>query len=224
MVNLSLPAVVFISFLTIDLEPKYFWFLPLIFGFCLLLYFLGVILHQTLNVTGEYFPFLTTGFEYGMMGVSLFGAAYGLEQIGKIAILDLGQEIFIWFVYGSLFLYKREGEVDPKTLMKMFATSPVILAILAGLLLNFIGLPADLDSVPLAGGLLAAIELVGSLTAPLILIVVGYGIQIDMHEFFYSAHVIRITRNPDTPHHQYPSCPPPKSVFCSRPNGVGCWI
>lgn len=191
-VNLALPAVLFSSFLNVELQPKHLWFLPIIFGYCLLLYLLGVLLHRRLNVKGEYFPFLITGFEYGMIGVSLFGAAYGLDHIGKFAIIDFGQEMFIWFLYVALLIQKRDGSSDPGKILKMFATSPVIIAIFAGILFNLLGLSDRIASIPFAGGLPVAVELIGSLTVPLILLVVGYGIQIDMEEFFYSARVILI--------------------------------
>jgi malate permease and related proteins len=191
-VNFALPAVLFTSFLFVDLQTEYFLFVPMILVYCVLLYLLGLGLHRLLKVKGEYFPFLITGFEYGMMGVSLFGAAYGLSQIGKIAIIDLGQETFIWFIYVALLIRKRDGATSAGNLLKMFATSPVIIAILAGLVLNLVGLPRVIENIPLGNGVLNAIELVGSLTVPLILIVVGYGIQIDMNEFFYSARVILI--------------------------------
>jgi predicted permease len=191
-VNLALPAVLFTSFLTVDLQTAYFLFVPIIVVYCVLLYLLGVGLHRLLKVKGEYFPFLITGFEYGMMGVSLFGAAYGLGQIGKIAIIDLGQETFIWFIYVALLIQKRDGETNAINLIKMFATSPVIIAIVAGLVLNLAGLSEMIGSLPLVNGLLNAVELVGSLTIPLILMVVGYGIQLDMKEFVYSARVILI--------------------------------
>jgi len=191
-VNVALPAVLFTSFFYMELETEYFLFVPVILVYCILLYVLGCGLHRLLKIKGEYFPFLITGFEYGMMGVSLFGAAYGLNQIGKIAIVDLGQETFIWFIYVALLIHKRDGATRPDRLIKMFATSPVIIAIVSGLVLNLVGLPDIISAVPLTSGLLYTVELIGSLTVPLILIVVGYGIQIDMREFVYSARVILI--------------------------------
>lgn len=191
-VNLALPAVLFNSFFRVELQVSYIWFLPLIFGYCLMLYLLGRLLYQLINVKGEYFPFLITGFEYGMIGVSLFAAAYGMEQLGSFAIVDFGQEMFIWFLYVALLMQKREGKSEPKELIKMFATSPVILAIFAGILLNLLGLPDIMEDLPGAGGILAAVNLLGSLTVPLILIVVGYGIKIDLEELAYSARVILI--------------------------------
>lgn len=191
-VNFALPAVLFISFLYVDLQLVYIWFVPIILGICLVLYLLGIIIQKSMNIRGEYFPFLITGFEYGMIGVSLFGAAYGLEQLGKIAIIDFGQEMFVWFIYMALLTRKREGNTNMLELVKMFATSPVIIAIFTGIILNLLRLPEVLDIVPFAEGILGGIELIGSLTVPLILIVVGYGIQIDKQEFAYSARVILI--------------------------------
>lgn len=191
-VNVALPAVLFLSFLSVDLQPNYFWFIPILFGYCVLLYVFGLGLQRFLHLKGDYFPFLITGFEYGMIGVSLFGAAYGLEQIGKIAIVDLGQEVFVWFVFVALLIHKRDGESNPKQLFRMFGTSPVIIAIIAGLIFNFSGLVERFEDVLFVGGLLAAIRLVGSLTVPLILLVVGYGIQVDWQELFFSARVILI--------------------------------
>lgn len=191
-VNLALPSVLFFSFLTVDFEVSYFWFLPLVLFYCVLLYLLGVVIRRSWTDSSPYLPFLTTGFEYGMLGVSLFGAAYGLDQIGKIAIVDLGQETFIWFIYVALLMCVKDGEARPGRLIKMFATSPVILAILAGLAFNFMGLSDLLAEWPVAGGVLMAIDWVSSLTIPLILIVVGYGLRFDFHEIKFANRIILI--------------------------------
>lgn len=189
-INLALPAVLFLSFLEIDFQPQYFLFMPAIFAYCVLLYLLGLVLKGWFHLEGEYAPFLVTGFEYGMIGVSLFGAAYGLDQLGKMAVIDLGHEIFIWFVFVVLLIHKRDGAADLRKLAGLFARSPVILAILTSLVLNLSGLSEALVNWPPAGGFLATVELVGGLTVPLILIVVGYGIRLDPNEIFYSAKIV----------------------------------
>ena len=191
-VNIALPALLFLSFFNMDLRARYFWIVPVVFAICVLLYLLGVGLHRVLNIQGAYFPFLITGFENGMMGISLFGAAYGLAQLGKFALIDLGQETFIWFVYVALLIYKRDQKTNFGQLIKMFATSPVIIGVVAGLVLNILGVPERVDSIPLLGGILTTIEMLGSITIPLILIVVGYGIRLDMEKLVYSARVIVI--------------------------------
>jgi malate permease and related proteins len=191
-VNLALPAILFMSFLTMEIESAYFWFIPLLLLIGITLYLIGSLLHKRLSIAGEYFPFLITGFEYGMIGVGLFSAAYGVGQLGKIAIIDFGQELFVWFIYMALLTRKREGTTNLKGLFKMFLTSPVILSILSGIMLNLFGVSELLTQAVFLQGIFSTIELVGGLTIPLILIVVGYGIQLDRSEFAYSLRVILI--------------------------------
>ena len=180
-VNLALPAVLFISFLQIELKPAYFVVFCVLFLLCLGLFWLGKFLQRRLHIEHAYFPFLITGFEYGMLGVSHFGTAYGLENIGAIAVVDLGHEIFIWFVFLALLLVKRDGLQNPRQLVQAFFKSPVIIAILAGIILNVAGVQESLYSLPVTGALMSTLQFLGNLTIPLILIIVGYGIKLDRH-------------------------------------------
>ncbi|MCB8981687.1 MAG: hypothetical protein H6657_30130 [Ardenticatenaceae bacterium] len=178
-VNITLPAVLFISFLEIELKSAYLVIFGLMFGLCVLLFLLGQLLKRQLKISQEYFPFLTTGFEYGMLGVSLFGSAYGLEKIGTIAVVDLGHEIFIWFVFLPLLLMKRDGRQSLGGIGRSFITSPVVLAILASLTLNLLGAADALGTLPVTGAVMTTLGFLGNLTIPLILLIVGYGIEID---------------------------------------------
>jgi predicted permease len=178
-VNLALPAVLFVSFLNVELKAAYFVIFGFTFSLCVLLFLLGKWLRKQWNIQYDYFPYLTTGFEYGMLGISLFGAAYGIEKIGYIAVVDLGHEIFIWFVFLPLLLIKRDGAQNPKEIVKSFLSAPVVIAILAGILFNILGGQDWLYQLPVTGALMAAFEFLGHLTVPLILIIVGYGIKID---------------------------------------------
>jgi hypothetical protein len=178
-VNLALPAVLFISFLGIELKPSFFVIFGFTFFLCILLFLLGNGLKKRVGVRFTYFPYLTTGFEYGMLGISLFGGAYGPDKIGYIAVADLGHEIFIWFVFLPLLLIKRDGAQNPTAIVKTFLSSPVVVAILASLLLNVLGVRESLYRWPVTGGLMTTLEFLGNLTIPLILMIVGYGIKID---------------------------------------------
>jgi hypothetical protein len=178
-VNLALPAVLFTSFLQIELKSAYLVIFAVVFGLCLGLFRLGNFLKRQFHIQHTYFPFLITGFEYGMLGVSLFGSTYGLENVGYIAIVDLGHEIFIWFVFLALLLMRREDLQGPGQLVRAFFKSPVILAILAGIFLNVIGVRESLPRLPVTGALMSTLQFLGNLTIPLILIIVGYGIKLD---------------------------------------------
>ncbi len=178
-VNIALPAVLFTSFLNIQLKIAYLVTFITIFSLCVLLYGLGVQLKPRLGGGRGYFPFLMTGFEYGMLGVSLFGSAYGLENIGYIAIIDLGHEIFIWFVFLALLLMRRDGLTGPGQIARAFFRSPVVIAILAGILFNLLGAREFLARTAVTGGIMATLGFLSNLVVPLILIIIGYGIRLD---------------------------------------------
>ncbi len=178
-VNLALPAVLFVSFLNIELKISYLALFGIIFLLCILMFLLGLGLKKLMNIRNTYFPYLITGFEYGMLGISLFGAAYGLEKIGYIAVTDLGHEIFIWFVFLPLLLIQRDGAQNPKTVVRSFLSAPVVIAILVSLLFNVAGGRAWLYELPVTGALMTVFKFLGNLTVPLILMIVGYGIQIN---------------------------------------------
>jgi malate permease and related proteins len=180
-VNLALPAVLFLSFLEIELKSTYIVVFVVMFSLCLGMFGFGVLLKRRLQIQYSYFPFLMTGFEYGMLGVSLFGAAYGLDNIGYIAVVDLGHEIFIWFVFLALLLMKRDGLQNSGQLLRAFSQSPVIIAILAGIFFNIVDAQEFLYERPVTGALMKALEFLGNLTVPLILIIVGYGIKFDRY-------------------------------------------
>lgn len=189
-VYLALPAVLFLSFLQVELQPSFLVVFFVVFFLCVLLYVLGWLLRPQLAPGQTYFPFLTTGFEYGMLGISLFASAYGLENIGYIAVIDLGHEIFIWFVFLALLLMTRDGIQNPGYLFQSFLKSPVVLGILAGILLNLAGLSQSLAYWPITGGIMAALEFLAAMTVPLILIIVGYGIQLNREGFGSASRVV----------------------------------
>lgn len=191
-VNFALPSVLFISFLHIELQLKYFVIFVVLYALCVALFGFGRALRQPLGVEYEYFPFVMTGFEYGMLGVSLFGSAYGLENIGYLAIIDLGHELFIWSFFLALLLMKRDGLSQPTQLLVAVFRSPVMVAIMAGILFNLLSAQDFLYDSAFTGALMSTLEFLSNLTIPLILIIVGYGIRLDWQAFRETRAVIAI--------------------------------
>jgi len=178
-VNLALPAVLFTAFLEIEIQASDSVLVVVTFVLCVLLYWLGKLLQPRFGAGREYFPFLMTGFEAGMLGISLFGTAYGVDRVGRFGIVDLGHEIFIWFVFLALLMAKRDGIRKAGDLTRSFLTSPVIVAILVGIVANLAGLRDSLYDWPVLGGVMNTLGFLAGLTVPLILLVVGYGIYFD---------------------------------------------
>lgn len=181
-VNLALPAVLFTSFLEIEFDPGDAAIVIGVFVLCVALYGVGLALRERFGGGNEYFPFLMTGFESGMLGISLFGGAYGLSKVGYFAVVDLGHELFIWFVFLALLLAKRDGIHSPAKLFGAFIRSPVIIAILAGIAASLLGLRDVLYDGPVVGGLMNTLAFLAALTVPLILLIVGYGIHLDRRD------------------------------------------
>lgn len=177
-VSLILPSVLFTVFLDMEMKISYLGLWLLVALICLGLYGLGLLFGKWLAPHHPWFPFLFTGFEYGMLGVSLFGGAYGMEAVGYIAIVDLPHELFIWFVFAPMLMVRRDGRSNPSAILKMFATSPVTLALSAGLVLNALGLAEIVKTAPVFSSFYATFKLLTVMVVPLILLVVGYGIKV----------------------------------------------
>lgn len=191
-VNLALPSVLFLAFLEIELKTTYLAVFILLFALCAALFGLGRVLKPRFGLQHPYFPYLMTGFEYGMLGVSLFGSAYGLDNIRYIAVVDLGHEIFIWFVFLALLFLERDGVQNPGHLLRSFLRSPVIIGILAGIILNLLDAKEFLFERAVTGGLVATLQFLSNLTVPMILIIVGYGIQFSRHGLRDAVSVVTI--------------------------------
>nr|MCU0509134.1 permease [Anaerolineae bacterium] len=88
-VNVTLPAALFLAFAGVALEARHLALVALVFGACvaaLLLFRAG---WPRLGFRSAYTPALLTGFEAGMMGYAIYGAVYGAENIFKFAVVDL---------------------------------------------------------------------------------------------------------------------------------------
>ncbi len=177
-VNVALPAVLFVAFLDMRLESAFFGLFGLILLVCFGLLGYGYLLRRMFSIRHDYFPFLTTGFEFGMVGITLFGTAYGLANVGYIAIVDLSHELFIWFVFATMLAAKRDGVSSFTRVMKGFTRSPLIIAIVSALVLNLAGLGGWFRDMPVGALLIETLDLLGGLLIPVILIIIGYGMRL----------------------------------------------
>ena len=177
-VNFALPAVLFVTFLDMELESEFLGLFALILVICVGLLGYGYLLRGVLWTEQGYFPHLTTGFEFGMVGITLFGTAYGLSNVGYIAIVDLSHELFIWFVLATILAAKRDGVSSFSETLRGFVRSPLIIAIVTALALNLLGLAEWFGSMPAGAALLETFDFLGGLLIPAILIIIGYGMRL----------------------------------------------
>ena len=170
--SLALPALLFAAFASLELELRYLQLIILIFLVCVLMILLGKGAARLLKIRSPYFSLMMGGFEMGMLGYALFLSLYGQENISRFALMDLGQVIFVFFVLMTLLLKEKEGTGHPLELIRGFFTSPVILAIFAGILVSL--LKGAVRPSALTASLNRFISLLGGLTVPLISLMIGY--------------------------------------------------
>lgn len=190
--SIALPSLLFIAFSTLTLEARFLVVVVLIFLVCILMLFIGNGIAKLLHISSPYFPLLLSGFEMGMLGYAIFIAVYGMGAIDKIAIIDLGQVIFVFFVLMALLMKMRDGAQNARQLVKLFLSSPVIIAIFAGLLVSIIKTQADFTDHRLYQLIHNIATTLGNVTVPLICLVIGYEFTFDMRTLRRSAQTILI--------------------------------
>lgn len=176
-VNVTLPALLFLAFSQVTLEAQYLLVSLSVFAACALVMLLARV-PATAGKESVYFPFLMTGFEAGMMGYAIFGAVYGNSSLFKFGIVDLGQVVFVFFVMVPLLERLSSGGQAFRDTVKGFFSTPVIVAILAGIIFNEVGLAAAFTEHPLSASVLEGVSLVGALTTPLVTMAIGYEIEL----------------------------------------------
>lgn len=173
--DLALPALMFQAFSTVEIEGRYLLLVATIFLLCLVMLLLGKALAKPLGISSPYFPLMMGGFEMGMLGYALFISVYGGENIGKLALVDMGQVVFVFFVLMAFLIKERDGVHNRAVLLRQFITSPVIIAIFLGIAVSLFG--KNVEPNPLLGAIGEFIALLANLTVPLIAISIGYGIH-----------------------------------------------
>jgi hypothetical protein len=177
-VNLTLPAVLFLAFARAEIQPQFLFIVVTIFALCALALILGVWIRPWTGIQSPQFPTLLTGFEAGMMGYAIFSAVYGPENIYKFAVVDLGQVTFVFFVLVPFLERLSSGPRPFSSTLANFLRTPVILAILAGLLANPLGLVGWLESNAITNSLVVTLAIIGGLTTPLVALVIGYEMRL----------------------------------------------
>ncbi len=173
-VNVTLPAVLLSAFATTAYSAKDILIPVGMFGVCLAAWALGRLVGRLLRVKSRFVPFLTTGFEAGMLGYALFTMLYGSERTAEFAILDLGQVLFVFTVYKVLLDRECQGKTDGKKLLKEMVLSPIIIAIVAGVLIGATGLYRLMEPSGISRIFDACTDFVAAPTSMCILLTIGY--------------------------------------------------
>ncbi|MEG2859973.1 MAG: AEC family transporter [Clostridia bacterium] len=172
--NITLPAVLFSAFSTASYSIESL-FTPLaMFIVCVIAMALGRVGGKLLKLPSRFVPFLTTGFEAGMLGYALFALLYGQAAVERFALIDLGQVLFVFTLY-TVLLGRMEGKAaDAGAIVRSLVTSPTILAIAAGVALGASGLMRDMRAFGGDALCQSIANFISAPTAGVILMTIGY--------------------------------------------------
>lgn len=173
-VDIALPAVIFSALATADYRSGALLIPVVMYALCTAALGLGFLLRRLFRIESPLMPFLMTGFEAGMIGYGLFALLYPNESGSAFAILDLGHVLFIFTLYKGLLLGRGQG----KELLRQALASPVLWAILAGLVFGATGLYKALEPSGIAGVLDSTASFISAPTSCLILLSIGYDLEL----------------------------------------------
>ena len=169
-INLTLPAVLLGAFATAEYSTSTIILPVLVYLLCCLALGLGFCLTKLFRVKGRLTPFLASGFEAGMLGYALFVLLFPSISVSQFAILDLGQTLFVF----TLFKILLSGKTDLKAIGKDMVHTPILWAVLAGVLIGATGLFGLMEKAGVSGVLTSATDFISAPTGMIILLTVGY--------------------------------------------------
>jgi hypothetical protein len=178
-IDIGLPALLFISFMDMELKIEYLSLTIILFLFFCALFLIGIGLVKIKGLSIPSLPYLIPGFAVATLGIPLYLSLFGLENLSQYTILSVGHEIFFWFVLIAMLQMKQSGKGFSLQMVMDVIKNPFIIAVILGLILNITGLNIVLGENFIYKGIENFLEYLGNLVTPLILIVIGYDLKLD---------------------------------------------
>ena len=173
-VNLTLPFVLLNAFATADYRGNALVQPLLIFVLCVVALGIGWVLAKLLKLPGKLPPYLASGFEAGMLGYALFVLLFPGDSTASFAILDLGQVLFVFTLYKGLL----SGKDGLKAVVKDILVSPIIWAVVAGIIIGATGLYRAMGTWGVAGILDSLTSFLSAPTGVIILLTIGFDLVV----------------------------------------------
>lgn len=169
-VNITLPAVLLSAFATADYSAATISVSVVMFLLCCLALAFGFLVVRLFRIKSRLAPFLASGFEAGMLGYALFVLLFPDKSISEFAILDIAHTLFVFTLYKILLV----GKTDWKAIGKDMVSSPVLWAVVLGVLCGATGLYGAMKNWGVHVVFDGITSFVGAPTGMVILLTVGY--------------------------------------------------
>lgn len=123
--------------------------------------------------------FLMLGAEGGMMGYALYTSLFGSEALATLMEVDLGNILFAFTFFIVLIKMANSDEKDTKKVIVDSLKTPLVSVVAIALVLNVMGIGEWLMSSQIGSLYTAVINMVTSPVSALILMSVGYELELD---------------------------------------------
>jgi predicted permease len=182
--DITLPALLFRAFMSMDPGRDELYLALMMFALCAVLLLGARLIMRLSGKKSDIRGYMVAGFEAGMLGYALFLSVFGDSALSVFASVDLGQVLFVFIVLMPLLLARRsegkglpenqtQGHAAFRAAFRNIIKSPVVWAIISGLLLGAAGRLLSLPSKPFVP-IALFLEMMGNLTVPVIAIAIGY--------------------------------------------------
>ncbi|MCK5250100.1 MAG: AEC family transporter, partial [Spirochaetaceae bacterium] len=177
--NITLPALLFRAFMSLEPGRDELLLALMMFALSGALLIGTRLLMRLIGRKGDIRGYMVSGFEAGMLGYALFLSVFGDAALPVFASVDLGQVLFVFVVLMPMLLARRgldagglSSQSGREALLNV-VKSPVVWAILSGLILGSIGRALHISQEPFAP-ISGFLEIIGNLTVPVIALAIGY--------------------------------------------------
>ena len=178
--NIMLPVAIFHALATAEYSGKIGILVLIMFVMLLISFGAGFWMKRFMDEPyKKYLPFLICIYEGGMMAYPLYTSLCGSENLSQIAVLDIAGLLFGFSVYMGMLGQTENGEkINAKSLFYSALKTPAFIGTVLGIIAGLTGLINRLMDSSFGPGYLSAESILTTAITPIILIVVGYSMEL----------------------------------------------
>lgn len=186
--NIAVPALIFMVFFKAEMKPEILVLTVVIFAACSVEFALGFLFKRLQRSSNPFYPSLFTTFLTGPIGIPLFIAYFGTENLYRLAILDIGNSLFLFTVL-TIFLTTVGCDMNSRGKQSLFMhlnnlfKSPLTVSMLLGMAFSLTGWGTQLEGLLAPAAVLETLSILAGSAVPLTLIIVGYDLPFDFKNF-----------------------------------------
>lgn len=175
---LAIPSILYISFSKLDFNLSFLPVSAAVFSINFIMFWFGVLIFKSSGSKHRILPLSLSTMNFALLGIPLFEAVYGIENLHYYTVFGVGNEIFIWFVFYFMFRWFLSSDHAESSEWKSFLKTPVIWGILLGCLAGLLKIDITGSDNFIVSAVSDVLVTASKLTTPLILIFIGFNISL----------------------------------------------